>query len=55
MKALTISALIGALVAIPFMFRRRIPQVEPVKIKYGTRLRQLDENIRYDVDDFLTE
>ncbi len=53
MKALTITAVLGALVAIPFIFARRKPEVVPIKT--SEKPQQLDTNLRYDVDDFLTQ
>ncbi|MEK7251050.1 MAG: hypothetical protein AAB209_11590 [Bacteroidota bacterium] len=53
MKALTITAVLGTLVAIPFIFGRRKPEVVPIIASENPR--QLDTNLRYDVDDFFTQ
>jgi hypothetical protein len=53
MKTFTITAVLGALVAIPFLFGRRKSQVVP--ISGNEKPRQLDSDVRYDVDDFLSE
>lgn len=53
MKAVAITAVLGALVAIPLIFGRRKPEALPIKA--NDKPRQLDANLRYDVDDFLTE
>ena len=56
MKIVTITAVLGALVAIPFIFGRKETQVVPATIgaqhSYGS---ERETNLRYDVDDFLTE
>lgn len=53
MKTFTITALLGALVALPFVFSCRKPEIVPVKAdnSYGDG----DTNLRYDVDDFIVE
>ncbi len=53
MKTFTITAVLGALVAIPFIFGHRKPKVVPIAATENPR--QLDSNLRYDVDDFVTE
>jgi hypothetical protein len=53
MKTLTISALLGALVALPLILGRRTPAAVPVKAVHTPGER--DANVRYDVDDFLME
>ena len=53
MKTVAITAVIGALVAIPLIFGRRKPELIPIRI--DDKPRQLDANLRYDVDDFLSE
>jgi hypothetical protein len=53
MKTVAITAVVGALVAIPFLFGRRKPEALPIRINDDPR--QLNANLRYDVDDFLTE
>jgi hypothetical protein len=55
MKTFTISALLGALVAIPFIVGKRKPQVLPVAVESRNNLREVDSNLRYDIDDFLTD
>jgi hypothetical protein len=53
MKIFTITAVVGALVAIPFIFGKRKAQFIPIAV--NEKPRQLDINVRYDVDDFVTE
>lgn len=53
MKTVAITALVGALVALPLIFGRRKPEVLPIRINDDRR--QTDANLRYDVDDFLTD
>lgn len=55
MKTVTITAIVGALVALPFIFSRRKPEAIPVTIKSNNNGRDLEANLRYDVDDFLME
>jgi len=55
MKFVTITAVLGALVAIPFIFGRRKPEAIPVTVQRGRIPTERDTNLRYDVDDFLTE
>lgn len=55
MKTVAITAMLGALIAIPFLMRRRNPALLPV-VENGFRLPPvLDSDLRYDVSDFLTE
>ncbi len=53
MKMLTITTIIGVLVAIPLIFARRKEATVPA----ATRPRQkgTDVNLLYDVDDFITQ
>jgi hypothetical protein len=53
MRALAITAVLGVLVALPLLFSRRQPEV--AAIKAGGNPKQVDSNLRYDVDDFLTQ
>lgn len=55
MKFVTITAVLGALVALPFIFGRRKPEPIPVAVQRGRMPTESDINLRYDVDDFLTE
>ena len=51
MKALTLTAIIGVLVAIPLIFARRSHTPAPVRVRSDSRERNLD--LLYDVDDFI--
>lgn len=52
MKALTITTIIGVLVAIPLIFARRKEATVPVATR--TKQKAADVNLLYDVDDFIT-
>lgn len=51
MKALTLTAIVGALVAIPFIVARRSHTLVPVRLT--TDKRATNENLLYDVNDFI--
>jgi len=54
MRTFGITALLGLLVTLPLIFGRRNPAVVP--IRQGEKgVRENETNLRYDVDDFLTE
>jgi hypothetical protein len=55
MKFVTLTAMLGALVAIPFILGHRKPNVIPLPVRQGKNNRELETNLRYDVDDFLVE
>ncbi len=53
MKAMTLTAVMALLVAIPFIIGKK--RLQPIQVNgenAGTEL--TDENLRYDIDDFLT-
>jgi hypothetical protein len=52
MKTLTITALLGVLVAIPLIFARRKATVVPVALRSEGRTANV--NLLYDVDDLIT-
>jgi hypothetical protein len=52
MRAFTITAILAALIAIPFMKRRRHLEAAEVKPEFGGRLN--GDDLRYDIDDFLS-
>lgn len=52
MKTLTITTLIGVLVAIPLIFARRKATAVPVVLR--SEGRTVDVNLLYDVDDLIT-
>jgi hypothetical protein len=52
MKTVTVSTILALLVAIPFIFVKRHPK--PVELLLTNREGLTDENLRYDIDDFLT-
>lgn len=51
MKALTLTAIVGVLVAIPFIVARRSHTLVPVRLT--TDKRATNENLLYDVNDFI--
>ncbi len=53
MKTVTISAFLAILVAIPLMFKKRVPN--PVEVRLGETTGSNEETRRYDIDDFLTQ
>lgn len=53
MKTSTITAVLGALAALPFIFSRRTSDLIPVKPDRNSNEREA--NLRYDVDDFVTQ
>jgi hypothetical protein len=55
MRTFTISALLGALVAIPFIVGKRKPEILTVAVESRNTAREYDTNLRYDIDDFLME
>lgn len=52
MKTIAITALIGTLVAIPFLIGKKKPV--PVPVEKSNRWIDSNPNLRYDVDDLLT-
>jgi hypothetical protein len=52
MKTFGITALLGVLVALPFILGQRKPQIVPITVKEKPRL---ETDLRYDIEDFLTE
>lgn len=55
MRTFTITAILGALVAIPLVFGNRKGTSVPVPVKTKNNGWEVETNLRYDVDDFLTE
>ncbi len=55
MKLFTTTALLGMLAALPLMFGRRKPDLLPVAVKPEQKSNEREQNLRYDVDDFLTQ
>lgn len=55
MKHVTISAMLGVLIAIPFIFGREKPEIIPLAADAKQNSNDRETNLRYDVDDFLTE
>lgn len=52
MKTITITTLIGVLVAIPLIFARRKQRAVPIALQ--TDSQTVDINLLYDVDDLIT-
>ena len=52
---MSITAIAGTLVAIPLLLGRRKPQVVTVATKPSYLPNEHEMDLRYDVDDFLTE
>jgi len=52
MKSVTITTLLALILAIPFFMRKRGLALEAVRSKKLPR--DNEENLRYDIDDFLT-
>lgn len=49
------TALLGVLATLPLLFGRRKPDLIPVSAKPEQKFNDREENLRYDVDDFLTQ
>ncbi len=52
MKTAVITAVLGAFAAIPIIFGRKKPELLPIKSPADPK--QIDVNVRYDIDDFMT-
>jgi hypothetical protein len=55
MKFFTTTALLGAFATLPFLFGRRKPDLAPVSVKPEQKPNDREANLRYDVDDFMTQ